>query len=170
MTLLIYAGLLYLLGIGIALVIKPTIMFSSDGAWKEFGLGRNKERYTWFPFWLFAIAWAIISYTIVLVIVGERKETTASNEIHTDIIVEKSAILPTNISTKSIGAKGKASLNMKDGYYILDVNETQKRGIPKYIYLGPEAPNVIYNAGNNEIHNAGHNEIHNAGHNEIHKD
>jgi hypothetical protein len=33
---------------------------------------------------------------------------------------------------------------MKSGYYILDVNETAKKGIPKYIYLGPEAPNLIY--------------------------
>jgi hypothetical protein len=34
--------------------------------------------------------------------------------------------------------------DMKKGYYILDTNETMKKGIPKYIYLGPEAPNLVY--------------------------
>ena len=34
--------------------------------------------------------------------------------------------------------------DMKKGYYILDANETMKKGIPKYIYLGPEAPNLVY--------------------------
>jgi hypothetical protein len=33
---------------------------------------------------------------------------------------------------------------MQPGYYILNVNETMKKGIPKYIYLGPEAPNLVY--------------------------
>ena len=33
---------------------------------------------------------------------------------------------------------------MKPGYYILDTNETVKRGVPKYIFLGPEAPNLVY--------------------------
>ena len=68
MYLLIYSGLLYLLGISIVLMLKPEIMFSADGKWKEFGIGRAKERYTWLPFWLFAIMWAIMSYMMVLVI------------------------------------------------------------------------------------------------------
>jgi hypothetical protein len=68
MTLLIYAGLLYLLGVSIVLAIKPELMFTKEGKWKEFGLGRSREQYTWMPFWLFAIGWAIIAYTILLVI------------------------------------------------------------------------------------------------------
>jgi hypothetical protein len=67
MSLLIYAGLLYLAGISIILILKPDLMFGKDGTWKEFGLGRNKEKYTWLPFWLFAIIWSIVSYIIILV-------------------------------------------------------------------------------------------------------
>ena len=44
----------------------------------------------------------------------------------------------TKNTTKSIAE------NMKKGYYILDTNETMKKGMPKYIYLGPEAPNLVY--------------------------
>ena len=47
MSLLIYSGLLYLAGISIILILKPELMFAKDGTWKEFGLGRNKQKYTW---------------------------------------------------------------------------------------------------------------------------
>jgi hypothetical protein len=121
-------------------------MFAKDGTWKEFGLGRNKQKYTWLPFWLFAIMWAIISYILILVIAGNTGISGVSTNI--DISVQNDSIEPENVSTKSINMikKRPTSQNdMKPGYYILDTNETIKRGIPKYIYLGPEAPNLIYN-------------------------
>lgn len=152
MTLLIYSGLLYLIGISIVLIQKPSLMFTKDGSWKEFGLGRNKDKYTWLPFWLFAIMWAIISYIIVLVVASSTGLGGVSN--NTDIPVQNEAIEPENISMKSmvpaslntngIKKKPNTSNDMKPGYYILDTNETMKRGIPKYIYLGPEAPNLVY--------------------------
>ena len=81
MSLLIYSGLLYLIGISVILAFKPLLMFSKDGKWKEFGIGRSRERYTWMPFWLFAIIWAIISYTIVLIIADRGlNATNATNE------------------------------------------------------------------------------------------
>jgi hypothetical protein len=153
MSLLIYSGLLYLLGISIILIMKPDLMFTKDGSWKEFGLGRNKHKYTWMPFWLFAISWSIISYVIVLIIASSTGLGGVSNNI--DIPVQTNLIEPENVSMKAMTpvlsdntSKGKSvsSNDMKPGYYILDTNETMKRGIPKYIYLGPEAPNLIYNS------------------------
>jgi hypothetical protein len=153
MSLLIYSGLLYLLGISIILIMKPDLMFTKDGSWKEFGLGRNKHKYTWMPFWLFTISWAIISYVIVLIIASSTGLGGISNNI--DIPVQTNLIEPENVSMKAMTpvlldntSKGKSvsSNDMKPGYYILDTNETMKRGIPKYIYLGPEAPNLIYNS------------------------
>lgn len=156
MSLLIYSGVLYLAGISIILILKPQLMFTKEGAWKEFGLGRNKQKYTWLPFWLFAIMWAIASYLIVLVIASNTGLGGVTT--NTDIPVEVNSIEPENISMKalppassstvttvpSISKKKPTSNEMKPGYYILDTNETVKRGIPKYIYLGPEAPNLVY--------------------------
>ena len=154
MYLLIYSGLLYLLGISIVLVLKPDLMFLSNGSWKEFGIGRSKERYTWLPFWLFAIMWAIISYIIVLVIAShtqsrhdELQQTINSMEIPVlnDTIepenLTKKALSPTPVSLPKNNA---SSMDMKKGYYILNTEETMKKGIPKYIYLGPEAPNMVF--------------------------
>jgi hypothetical protein len=157
MTLLIYSGLLYLIGISVVLILKPELMFTKDGSWKEFGLGRNKQKHTWMPFWLFAISWAIISYICVLVIASTTGLGGVSNNI--DVPVKNNSIEPENVSMKAmspvlsnniIKKSSLTSNDMKPGYYILDVNETVKKGVPKYIYLGPEAPNLVYNNGESE--------------------
>lgn len=148
MTLLIYSGLLYLLGISIVLYFKPELMFSKEGNWKEFGLGRNQEKYTWLPFWLFAIMWSMMSYIIVLVIathtgLGGINYTNEINVVNEEIDMDNISQKP--LSNKgSLNKKNKLLDNLKDGYYILDTNETMKQGVPKYIYLGPQAPNLIY--------------------------
>ncbi len=146
MNRLLYSGLLYLVGISVVLYFKPTIMFNSDGEWKEFGLGRHPDRYTWLPFWLFAILWAILSYLIVLTL-----SSPSSNSLFvdtTELSIPQEDLEPENVSTKALSSSiKKAPSNteeMKKGYYILDVNETTRRGIPKYIYLGPEAPNLVF--------------------------
>jgi hypothetical protein len=72
MKLLVYSGALYLIGISIILVLKPDLMFSKEGTWKEFGLGRDKMKYTWMPFWLFSIIWSILSYMLVLLMAGSN--------------------------------------------------------------------------------------------------
>jgi hypothetical protein len=150
MTLLIFAGLLYLIGISVILVWRPDVMFAKDGSWKEFGLGRNKDRYTWLPFWMFAIMWAILSYMLILVLASMTGLAVAKTEVE---VISK-VIEPENVSLKGmktptsvvddIKKRPSAPADMKSGYYILDVNETMKKGIPKYIYLGPEAPNLMY--------------------------
>lgn len=153
MSLLIYSGLLYLAGISVVLILRPELMFAKDGTWKEFGLGRTKNKYTWMPFWLFAIMWAIISYIIILVIASNTGLGGVSNNI--DIPVQNDSLEAENISTKAMKSmsanlsspspkRSTSSNEMKPGYYILDTNETIKKGVPKYIFLGPEAPNMVY--------------------------
>jgi len=118
-------------------------MFSADGNWKEFGLGRGREKYTWMPFWLFAITWAIVSYIIVLVIasaagyVGTNVPTESVKPIEPVESVEPVEPVEPVESIKSISKKSK-----KPGYYILNT----ENGSPKYIYLGPIAPNLVYNS------------------------
>ena len=154
MYLLISSGILYLIGISIVLMLKPELMFSADGKWKEFGIGRSKDKYTWLPFWLFAIMWAIISYMIVLVIASHTQLNVVENNV--SVISENEVITPENITTKSlepipISTKKKMTpQNMKNGYYILNEAETMKKGVPKYIYLGPEAPNLVFHSSTME--------------------
>jgi signal peptidase I len=95
------------------------------------------------PFWLFAVMWAILSYLIILTIASITGLGGVKN--NADISVPTESIEPENISMKSLSSstqslllnkkKSSSSSDMKPGYYILDTNETMKRGIPKYIYL-----------------------------------
>jgi hypothetical protein len=137
MSLLIYSGLLYLVGISIILALKPLLMFSKDGNWKEFGIGRSRERYTWMPFWLFAILWAMISYMIVLVIAGNTGLDGVSNVVKS----KRNSMNMDQVETISDKInKGE----LKKGYYVLNMNNTMKKGSPQYVYLGPEAPDLRY--------------------------
>ena len=183
MSLLIISGLLYLCGISTVLILKPELMFSADGNWKEFGLGRGREKYTWMPFWLFAITWAIISYMIVLVIASatgyvgtitesansansansnesvkpaksskstksaksgnsnESSESANSNESNES--VESANSNESNDPSESVDSiKSMSKKSKKPGYYILNT----ENGSPKYIYLGPKVPNLVYNS------------------------
>ena len=146
--LLLLSGLLYLVGVSIILILKPTLMFTKEGEWKEFGLGRNKHKYTWMPFWLFAISWAIMSYIIVLVIASSTGLGGVSQR--NNIPIQNDLIEPDNISIKAMRPspefrkKPTSTDSMKSGYYILDTNETTRQGIPKYVYLGPEAPDIVF--------------------------
>ena len=139
MSLLIYSGLLYLIGISVILALKPLLMFSKDGKWKEFGIGRSRERYTWMPFWLFVVIWAIISYTIVLIIADNTGLNGTVNTNQSNMNEDMDELM--NL-TKDTTLRNKAS--MKKGYYILNTNNTIKNGNPRYIYLGPETPNLHY--------------------------
>jgi hypothetical protein len=147
MKLFLYSGLLYLAGVSVVLYLKPELMFNKEGEWKEFGLGRHPDRYTWLPFWLFSILWAMLSYLLVLTLFGPEGQSIALAPA--EVMIPTEELEPENVSIKSLASSIKKRPanqgEMKKGYYILDAAETARRGIPKYIYLGPEAPNLVYN-------------------------
>lgn len=101
-------------------------MFTSDGAWKEFGVGRNPETHTVFPFWMFTIAWAIVSFfTIQLLGTVGVLPGVEWTKIETD--------QQTNGSSRR-NRTGPPEL--KPGYYMLNTEGTAAEGVPKYIYIG----------------------------------
>jgi hypothetical protein len=136
-------------------------MFHADGKWKEFGLGRSKERHTWMPFWLFSILWAILSYLLILTVAGYTGLGGVS--MKTEVAVSKESIKPEQVSVKSLTSdaskrRPKSMEQMNKGYYILDQTESSKNGVPVYMYLGPKSPNLIFHnedfsSGNTESNN-----------------
>ena len=129
MRLLIFSGVLYLVGVAIVLMMRPELMFTQDGIWKEFGIGRSPETHTWMPFWLFCILWALLSYimTVMFADWGLLPGLWVSH-------VEVDAPAP---RVKGVNAINKGP---KPGYYMLNTEGTGVEGVPKYIYLGPAAP------------------------------
>jgi hypothetical protein len=131
MKVLLLSCLFYLIGITIILYIKPKLMFQENGNWKEFGVNKD-SKYTWFPFWLFCITWAFVSYglsSFTYHIIGSEDNNKSNNNI---VEVNETNNKPSKKNSKN---------DMKSGYYVLDKEAYEEKGIPKYIFLGSEAPN-----------------------------
>lgn len=126
------AGILYLIGVGIILAIKPSFMFSPDGGWKEFSISKTTDHGTVFPFWLFCIVWAIVSYAIVLILTTLFTAETANRGNGTR---RNNFQLPQIQSTVENEPEG---VELPPGYYML--NKRSKNGAPRYIFIGAEPP------------------------------
>jgi hypothetical protein len=136
----IFAGLLYLTGVAVVLVLKPSFMFTPDGGWKEFGIGKNESRYTPFTFWLFCLVWALVSYIIVILIepffkksepefpMNRRNKRNVRFENDSDLVFEDELESQTEAQT------------LPKGYYVLNRKASKLAGVPKYVYLGEEEP------------------------------
>ena len=129
MRLLIFSGILYLTGVAIVLSLRPALMFTDTGVWKEFGIGRNPATYTWMPFWLFCILWAILSY-LLCVLFADAGVLPGLWVSH----VEVEAPAP------KVSAAIKGPKTAAPGYYMLNTEGSGIEGVPKYIYIGPAAP------------------------------
>lgn len=157
----IVAGALYLIGVAIMLVLKPDFMFTPDGNWKEFGIGKNKARYTPFPFWLFCLLWAVVAYTIVLLLmpfvvdVADIEKANASNAANAYRQSRQANAANARNVKNNRARNNNAELEMdsnlefdddtfgknpQKGYYVLNRKASKIAGVPKYVYIGEEEP------------------------------
>ena len=134
---LLYAGLLYLIGIATVLVLQPSLMFREDGVWKEFGIGRATSRYTWMPFWLFSILWAVLSYMCMLLLASSN--LLPGIRAYQELDAAAPEPLTKRQMKKTFGEDGEGGV--RPGYYIL--NPDFSKGGPRYIFLGEEIPNML---------------------------
>jgi hypothetical protein len=140
----IVSGALYLVGVAVVLVIKPSFMFTPDGNWKEFGIGQSEARYTTFPFWLFCLVWAVLSYVIVLLTLPLIIDTTP---VETDSYQEP-FYSRNNKKSKNKKVVEESDLVFDDevepvktlpkGYYVLNKKASRLSGTPKYVFIAEE--------------------------------
>lgn len=144
----------YMVGVAAVLVLRPTLMFRESGTWKEFGLA-NTATYTVFPFWMFTIVWAVLSYCLAMlcmvffvsrlaaVVAPANNITNATPTIAEPV---SAAAAPAPASIPAIPAATVASRNATigeaagrvPGYYVLE--RGRKGALPKYVYYGAEPP------------------------------
>jgi hypothetical protein len=144
MWVFIIAGAIYLMGVGVILVIRPSFMFTPDGDWKEFGIGQSEDRYTPFPFWLFCLAWALVCYFIVLLslnAVGFEKNGNLA--LSASASPSPGSVVRKNNSRRLAVDEGEIvdleqPQKLPKGYYVLNKKASRLAGVPKYVYLGEE--------------------------------
>jgi hypothetical protein len=140
MSVLWFALGIYIVGIAIVLFIRPNSMFSASG-WKEFGLA-NTANYTVFPFWMFAIVWAVVSYAVASLFTLTVASLIGSDDINTNLNVNLNTIAtPVSKVTPSVAevAPSPSPSATLPGYYIL---EQAAKGPAKYVYYGPTPPTI----------------------------
>lgn len=111
-------------------------MFRKDGTWKEFGVGRRQEDYTWLPFWLFCVFWALISYIISLIAVKVFTGGNGKAERILETSAETTELVPKFQQPRSTRIRRGSEL--PEGYYVLS-KPVMPGQTPTYVYLGPEA-------------------------------
>ncbi len=140
MTAIWYAISIYMIGIAVILYLRPKTMFRDDGMWKEFGLQKNA---TVFPFWMFAIVWAVLAYAIATLlsmmfasIVLQSSEVPSANTVQT-VSPPPTASIMQPISQVPMMNMPSSEVPKVPGYYILDPYSS---GAPRYIYYGTAPP------------------------------
>jgi hypothetical protein len=115
-------------------------MFTPDGHWKEFGIGQHEDRYTPFPFWLFCLVWALISYILVLLIFLMFNKSDNINYSAAENVYKN---VKSNNRRQAVEEIVDAPKELAKGYYVLNKKASKIAGVPKYVYLGPEEPSDI---------------------------
>lgn len=141
---------LYIVGVAAALYLRPAFMFHAEGGgWKEFGLGSGGLK-TVFPFWLFAIAWAIVSYALAtagaLFLTASAAAATAYNPA-TNLAQPISKVGPLSAPTPAPAPAPPtppappipAAPMTTPGYYILQSSAATNE-MPRYVYYGNTPP------------------------------
>jgi hypothetical protein len=97
-------------------------MFRPGGAWREFGLSDSKQS-TLFPFWMFALVWALISYAIAtcfMIVTSSLANSSPGLEVFSTPDVEPVPV-------------------KQPGYYIINPNRANSSGA-NYVYYGSSPP------------------------------
>lgn len=150
MTVLWLALAFYIVGVALVLYIRPNSMFY-EGGWKEFGLA-NTNSYTVFPFWMFTLVWAVMSYAFatlaMMFFASSTLHTMSPAESESPVAkpisravqpkVPKPAKMPKPAAAAAPAAP--AASPTSPGYYVLDTPASG--GPPRYVYYGPEPPSI----------------------------
>lgn len=152
MEILWLAIVFYSIGLGLVLHFKPSLMFNENGSWKEFGYQRpSGSRHTMFPFWLFAVTWAFVSYALaagvswMIPAISLATATAAisansySQDDYSDSEGEEEEAPVVPKRGRGRPRKLEAVVKPRAGYYVIDP-ESEKGGLRKYIYYGAERP------------------------------
>ena len=94
MSVLYLALGIYVAVVALVLYIRPASMFHPEnGSWKEFGIVVGRSN-TVFPFWMFAIIWAFVSYAIATLLHVGFAHAAMNSSNSSPVFYEQSVALP----------------------------------------------------------------------------
>jgi hypothetical protein len=165
MEILWLAIVFYSIGLALLLHFRPAMMFFENGTWKEFGYQRD-ARHTIFPFWLFAVVWAFVSYAmaaaatwvwIAAPVVAANANANAFRYSMSDYDDEErnysdfdysegegegpEMVPVSEVPMRRGRGRPRGSTNKpRPGYYMLDPASRDSGGLRRYVYYGSTPP------------------------------
>jgi len=132
-------------------------MFNENGTWKEFGYQRD-SRHTLFPFWLFVITWAIVSYVLSMAVssyltasatatatatatAAAASHSFASDMFEHDSESEEEEVPepPKKRRSRSVAQPAKSTEDESFGIPVSRAPSSREKPRPGYYVLDPEA-------------------------------
>ncbi len=115
-----------------------------EGGWKEFGLA-NTNSYTVFPFWMFTLVWAVLSYAFATLAMMFFASSSLQSMPSRPTVQESPVAKPISKAPKppkapKVAAPAPTASPTSPGYYVLDTPASG--GPPRYMYYGPEPPSI----------------------------
>jgi len=157
MELLWLAIVFYSAGLAAVLYLRPAVMFNENGTWKEFGYQRD-SRHTLFPFWLFVITWAIVSYVLSMAVssyltasatatatatatAAAASHSFASDMFEHDSESEEEEVPepPKKRRSRSVAQPAKSTEDESFGIPVSRAPSSREKPRPGYYVLDPEA-------------------------------
>jgi hypothetical protein len=142
MRVILFSVVVYLLGVAVVLFLRPRLMFQEDGRWKEFGL--RDEATTPFPFWLYCLVWAMISYFLTSVLIADTPVniTAAATTAATVASASQAATtrLPAQISEAVTGKGEENEMTNAQLLKPLPPAKNQRRNRSESVGSASEAP------------------------------
>jgi hypothetical protein len=118
-------------------------MFHENGTWKEFGYQRS-ARYTLFPVWLFAIVWAIVSYTLAAAIVWAWRAGPTESLAAASIATERAVHFARN-APEILGEEDEETrTDLEDDYEETPISRVAANQVPitETIRVRPDAKRI----------------------------
>jgi hypothetical protein len=158
MEILWLAIVIYTVGLAAVLHFRPSRMFNDNGTWKEFGYNRS-TRHTLFPFWLFSIVWAFVSYAVAAAITWRFAAGTATAAVafYEQAPPSDEEVIPVSRYRRPTPYPAAANeptyyepaaeeeappptrrTKPRAGYYVLE--PTGEEGLRRYVYYGTAPP------------------------------
>ena len=154
MEILWLAIVIYTVGLAAALHLRPALMFNENGTWKEFGYNRS-TRHTLFPFWLFSIVWAFVSYAIAAAFTWRSAGVVISASAIPHVGFEEDVVdddfIPASRYRRQTpypaapptyyeppADESQQEKKPRPGYYMLEPSEDN--GLRRYVYYGSSPP------------------------------
>ena len=159
MSVLYLALGIYVAVVALVLYIRPSSMFHPEnGSWKEFGIDVSHSS-TVFPFWMFAIIWAFVSYAIATLLHVGFAQASMNSSPNAQMFYEQSVAMPVSAAYSMTPSNNMNHMNTPSPFAQSTMNASSSGNsfLPTSMHVNTPMPSFVppvSNSVSNSISNS----------------